>query len=282
MTVRDFLHNAIRTLTEAHCDTPRLDAEVIIAHFLNKDRSWLYAHGDEEIAAPVHQQLAALIARRAQREPVAYITGQREFFGLSFKVTPDVLIPRPETELLVEHALQRFPRNSSAPQHIVEVGTGSGCIAISIAVHRPLAHITATDISSAALKVAQRNAYIHDVAPQIDFVQGDLLAGYNAPIDLLLSNPPYIASNEMAVLKPDVADYEPAISLTDSSNGLSIIERLLIEGCPIIRTNGALLIEIGAAQGSAVLAMAQTCCPTGTFNIEPDLAGRDRLLVGQF
>jgi len=277
--VQSLLQKAIRLLTEAGCDTPRLDAEVIFAHTLEQDRSWLYAHNNDTLPDTISQQLIQLIQRRVRREPVAYIIGQREFFGLTFKVTPDVLIPRPETELLVEQAIQLTQKTRPL---IVDVGTGSGCIAISLAVQMAGALVIATDVSSKALVVAQRNARRHSVETRIHFKHSDLLSGLEGPVDLLVSNPPYISATEMNTLAPEVALYEPSAALTDASTGLSIIEKLLGGVSAIIGQDGLLLVEFGANQGQQVLQLAQTICPQACFEIKPDLAGLDRLLIGRF
>lgn len=277
--LKALLRQAILTLTQAGCDTPRLDAEVIFAHLLNQERSWLYAHGDGLLSEATAQALAAAIQRRARREPVAYITGRREFFGLIFEVTPEVLIPRSETELLVERALSLL---GAGPALVVDVGTGSGCIAISLAVHRPLARIVAMDISAGALNVARRNVRRHGVLERLRFIQADSLAGLKGPFDLLVSNPPYISAHEIESLMPEVAHYEPRLALTDGDTGLSIVERILAQAPTLLKPGGALLLEFGAAQGVAVLDLAGANCPGAIFKIERDLAGRDRLLVGRF
>jgi release factor glutamine methyltransferase len=282
MQVRELLNEAIRQLNTAGVETPRLDAEVIFSHVLDQDRSWLYAHSHDIMSIELRDRLTPLIQRRAAREPVAYILGQREFFGLTFEVTPAVLIPRPETELLVEEAL-RLVRNQTAAKlgFIVDVGTGSGCIVVTLAVHLPQAQFVAVDLSAEALIVARRNAQRHGVLDRIQFVQGDLLAGIGGPLPLIVSNPPYIAENELPALAPEIIDYEPLLALTDHSTGLSVIERLLLAAVDRLGSEGALLIELGAGQGSGVLDMAQSLWPTVSLQILKDLAGHDRLLVGQ-
>ena len=277
--IKHCLQKAIGQLQAAGCDTPRLDAEVILAFVLERDRSWLYAHNDEVVPEWLAKQYEGLIQRRMRREPVAYIIGQREFFGLSFAVTPAVLIPRPETELLVERALQLAPKTNGL---IVDIGTGSGCIAIALARHLPQVQIMATDISAAALMVARRNARRHGVVDRVMFAQCHLLAALAGPVDLLVVNPPYIAVAELARLAPEVAYYEPRLALTDADTGLSLIEQLLKEAPKIIKPAGWLLLEFGADQGDQVLDMARLHSPQAEFEVVQDLAGRDRLLLGQF
>lgn len=277
--VKALLQQAIIALSEAGCDAPRLDAEVIFAYVLQQDRSWLYAHSDEAIAQVVAEAFERCIQRRAKREPVAYITGRREFFGLTFEVTPHVLIPRPETELLVEETLQLLKQEKPL---IADVGTGSGCIAVSLALHLPGATIIATDVSVDALAVARRNAIRHGVAKRIYFIQDDLLASLNRPIDVLVSNPPYISAGELKTLAPEVRHYEPQFALTDGGSGLSIIERLLATAATVVKPGGFLLLELGAGQGVQVLSLARARCLKAGFEIKQDLAGRDRMLVGSF
>ena len=274
--LKSVLQQAIHRLIAAQCATPRLDAEVMLAHLLQRDRSWLYAHNMDELSPEVARQFEQAVQRRMQREPVAYITGQREFYGLSFEVTPDVLIPRPETEHLIEEALTRL--TMPAPR-VIDIGTGSGCIAVTLAAHRPNAFVIATDYSAAALRVARRNARRHNVTGNVALVQADLLAGFCRPVTMIVSNPPYITAAEMPTLSPEVQRYEPPAALTDNAYGLSIIERLLIEAPPLLRPGGILLIEFGADQGPQIQQLARTHCPNARSTIKPDLAGRDRLLV---
>ena len=277
--VKSVLQQAILTLSLAGCDTPRLDAEVILAHLLTQERSWLYAHSYDLLSEAMVQAFAEAIQRRVKRAPVAYITGEREFFGLAFEVRPAVLIPRPETELLVEQAIQLIGHR---PSLVVDVGAGSGCIAIALALHCSQARLVATDISSDALHIARRNAARHGVADRLYFIQTDLLAGLKGPVDLLASNPPYISTSEMETLTPEITQYEPRLALTDGGTGLSIIAKILAEAPAIIRPGGVLLLEFGAGQGPQVLRLAQTYSPAAAFEIKPDLAGRDRLLMGRF
>ncbi|MFQ5578277.1 MAG: peptide chain release factor N(5)-glutamine methyltransferase, partial [Anaerolineae bacterium] len=269
--------SAIRTLSSARCPTPRLDAEVLLAHVLQTNRAWLHAHRNDPLAPDAARAYSRLIQRRARHEPVAYITGEREFFGLSFEVTPAALIPRPETELLVELALERLPPGAVA----VDVGTGSGCIAVSLAVHAPAARLIATDISAAALALARQNARRHGVARRITFVQTNLLAGVILPADVIVSNPPYISAADMQTLPPGVKQYEPSLALHGGDTGLRLIKELLRRALPALKTGGWLLVEIGAAQRQPALALAKALCPQAEFWVKKDLAGRDRVLLGR-
>ena len=281
MQVRDLLNEAIHQLNSAGVDTPRLDAEVIFSYMLDQDRSWLYAHSHDIMSTELRERYAQLIQRRVEREPVAYITGQREFFGLTFEVTPAVLIPRPETELLVEEALRLVRSQTGSRQGLItDVGTGSGCIAVTLAVHLPQTQFLAVDLSAEALAVARRNAQRHGVLERIQFVQGDLLAGINGPFQLIISNPPYIAEDELPTLAPEIINYEPHLALTDHRTGLTVIERLLRAAFDRVHPKAGLLIELGTGQGQPVLDLAQSLWPTARLKILKDLAGHDRLLVG--
>lgn len=281
--IEGLLRQAVADLAAAGCDTPRLDAELIFAHVFKQNRSWLYAHNRDGVSANEQQQIQALIQRRLHREPLAYLVQHQEFYGLSFKVTPAVLIPRPETEMLVDLALQHA---MEPPGHLLDVGTGSGCIAVAIARHLPQAQVIATDLSAKALKVAHYNVESHQLTSRISLVQADMLTGLlstvTAPINLIVSNPPYIASQEIGSLAPEVRHYEPLLALTDAADGLRLIRQLLSQASQILPPNGLLLVEIGSDQGQAVLQLAQTLCPQASFQIKPDLAGRDRVLQGCF
>ncbi|MEM7033385.1 MAG: peptide chain release factor N(5)-glutamine methyltransferase [Chloroflexota bacterium] len=273
------LREAITRLTEAGCESPRLDAEVLYAHGLGQDRSWLYAHNQDTISSQDYHRIQALIDRRACREPVAYITRHRAFFGLDFIVTPAVLIPRPETELLIEFVLEH-----SSCQHpqIVDVGTGSGCIAISLATQMPTARIVALDISFEALVIAKQNVHKHAVSSQVQLVQANLTDSLCPAVDILISNPPYISSSEMDAVSPDIYQHEPHLALTDDDDGLRLIHKLLSDASRVILPKGLLLMEIGSRQGQAVLDLAHRLCPTAKFEIKADLSGRDRVLLGRF
>lgn len=267
----DVADQAARRLVAAGfaIEDARTDAGVLVRAVLGwTSATWLARRRDsapDDLAA----RLDPLIVRRARREPVAYITGEREFYGRTFRVTPDVLIPRPETELVVETALgklkiagpaagggpstSRGPGRQAAPRTI-EVGTGSGCIAISIACERPDVEITATDISPAALAVARDNADRLG-AGRVEFVEGSLLAGLPGPWDVIVSNPPYIARTDRAALPTDVRDYEPDAALFGGDDGLDVIRALIAEAASTLRPGGALIMEIGAGQADVVSAM---------------------------
>lgn len=225
--------------------TARLDAELLLLRVLGRDRVWLLTHPEATLNLEQLRQYQSWIARRAQHEPIQYILGEQEFYGLAFHVTPDVLIPRPETEHLVEAALERTPRASTV--RICDVGTGSGAIAVALAHTLPLSEVTALDVSAAALAVAQDNATRHGVTARMRFLQSDLLAAVRGEsYDVIVSNPPYVAESE--VLEPQVRDYEPHSALFSGPTGLEIYQRLIPEACQALLPGGWLLLEIGHGQ----------------------------------
>ena len=225
------------------------DAELLLMRTLGKDRAWLLTHPDAPIAPSHLAQYKTWINRRQKQEPIQYILGEQEFYGLVFHVTRDVLIPRPETEHLVEAALERLPGNT--PLRIADIGTGSGIIAIALAHKLPQAKITALDISAKALAVAKENAARHNVAERIDFRESDLLkAVAGETFDAIVSNPPYVSTNEK--LEQQVRDYEPAAALYAGETGLDIYRRLIPQAKTALKPNGWLLMEIGHSQRDAL------------------------------
>ncbi len=273
------LKQATDALAAAGCDTPRLDAEVLLAHALDRDRAWLYAHPEQILSPHQLDVYQTLVSRRARREPVAYLTGHKEFFGLEFIVTPDVLIPRPESEQLVELALHWVAATSPSPI-IADVGTGSGAIAVTLAVHLPQAHVVATDTSPDALVVAQRNAACHGVGDRVRYVQGDLLAPLAGRYTyFIVANPPYLSQTELAAAPPEVACWEPRAALDGGPDGLFVIRHLLAMAADRWHPDSALLVEIGASQGGEVLKLARRHFPRATVEIARDYAERDRTLV---
>ena len=231
---------------------PRRDAELILAHVLGCDQTALLTH-PERLLSPVEaDQFESLLKRRLANEPVQYLTGTQEFFGLLFEVTPDVLIPRPETEHLVEAVLERF--DPEANLRIVDVGTGSGAIAIALAHALPRSLVTALDLYPAALEVARRNAERHGVIDRVTLLQSDLLAAAgSAGFDVVVSNPPYIADGE--VLEPQVANYEPRSALYAGPTGLEVYERLIPQARSVLIPQGWLMMEIGYGQQPALEAL---------------------------
>jgi release factor glutamine methyltransferase len=252
-SVHERLSEARRVLAAAGIDPEEaaLDAEVLARHVLGWDRAALVARWREPAPASFEQRLAPLIARRAAREPVAYITGHREFWGLDFEVTPDVLIPRPETELIVEEAV-RYARETHPPRVIVDIGTGSGCIAVALAHEFPSARVIATDLSPAALAVAGRNTERLGVSPRVRLVRSDLLDEVATVADLIVSNPPYVPDADAPGLQPEV-HYEPAAALFGGKgDGLDLIRRLLVSAATFLSADGRLITEFGFGQEAAL------------------------------
>jgi release factor glutamine methyltransferase len=234
-------------------ESPRLDAEVLLAHARGCQRIELYTAFEEEPSEAVRTAFRELVGKRAKGAPVAYLVGRREFFSLNFEVTPDVLIPRPETETLVVRAIDLAKTYGPSPR-IADVGTGSGIIAVTMAKRVNSSQLTAIDISSAALVVAQRNAERHGVSERIEFIESDLFTKVPAEVkfDLVLSNPPYVSSNEMATLPADVRDFEPHLALDGGVNGTEIIERLVPQAAERLQSGGWLLMEVGATNAKLV------------------------------
>ncbi|MDQ6960212.1 MAG: peptide chain release factor N(5)-glutamine methyltransferase, partial [Mariprofundaceae bacterium] len=246
MTVREVLRSTSLTLQQAGCSAPRLDAELLLAKVLECDRAWLIAHANNDVPVDVRKAHAALVERRHQREPLAYITGEKEFWSRLFFVTPDVLIPRPETEHLIETIMEYFP-DTGKPYHFCDIGTGSGCIAITLACEYPNAHVSATDISEKALRISRRNAGRYGVASRIRFRKGDMFAALNdhdGPFDAIISNPPYVALDEMHALEAEL-DYEPRDALTDGADGLMFLRHLLKASPVWLGPKGVLVVETG-------------------------------------
>lgn len=233
-------------------ETPRLDAEVLLAHALGCRRIELYTRFDEEASEEARDRLRPLARRRLDGCPVAYLVGIKEFFSLEFEVSPDVLIPRPDTETLVTEALQRVQKMDSPA--VLDMGTGSGNIAIALARHCQTAQVVAVDISGAALEVARRNAERLGVAERIEFIESDLFASVpqDRRFDLIVSNPPYVATEEWDGLDRGIRDFEPRIAVDAGPGGFGVIERLIAGACRFLKTGGTLLVEVGERQAQAV------------------------------
>jgi release factor glutamine methyltransferase len=254
MTVREAIAWAAEQLSASQhlrSDAYR-DAARLLLHTLGISRAQLLANPEDTLSPEQYVSFERLIARRITHEPIQYITGEQEFFGLPLRVTPAVLIPRPETEHLVEAVLARLDR--SAPLAIVDIGTGSGAIAIALASHLPAARVIATDISPAALEVAVENAARNHVADRIRFIESDLLEALapDAPFDAVVSNPPYVAFADGKDLHPQVRDFEPATALFATGNGLDVYRRLIPQAHAVLKPNGILALEIGEGQQTAI------------------------------
>lgn len=269
----------VKLLTEmgaafsAFSPSPRLDAQLILMKVLGVDRSWLAAHAEVCLSPQQSGEAARLTAAYQAGQALPYLLGQWEFYGRSFWLTPAVLIPRPETELLIERALQGRARQA------VDIGTGSGCIAVTLAAEIPDLQLIAVDLSAAALEVAQQNARRYAVQDRVRLIQSDLGSALGGGFDLLCANLPYIPLADLETL--EVARREPRLSLDGGPDGLSLIRRLLADLPRLLSHEGLALLEIGAGQGDAVLQHARQWLPEADSSLQCDLAGHDRLLVIQ-
>ena len=254
---------------------PRHEALALVAHAIGRDAVWLIAHDTDEAPDDLSQKADSFVRRRAAGEPMAYITGEREFFGLPLHVTPDVLIPRPETELLVEFALDKLPKHG----RLLDIGTGSGAIAVAVARHRPDAQVFASDISDKALAVARSNALRHNV--NVTFVESDGLNAFaeQETFDVIISNPPYIADGDPHLSQGDLR-FEPKVALACGPDGLDLIRPLTLHVGPRLRLGGWWACEHGYDQGSACLALWRQAGFRSVSNIA-DLAGIFRVCAGQ-
>jgi release factor glutamine methyltransferase len=295
--IRRALKEGMATLRASRVPSHTLAAELLLMHALTRDRTWMYTHAEALLESAEAEKYYALIARRAAGEPTQYLTGKQEFWGLEFEVTPAVLIPRPETEHVMEAALAGLgPRglkihmDTGLPREkllVADVGTGSGCLAVSLAYELPHADVFATDISAPALEVARRNATRHAVADRINFVQADLLAPFlrpslttspsPLPFDLIVSNPPYVASNEADQLQREVRDHEPREALFGGPTGVEIYARLIEQAGTLLRSGGILVLELGynSAEHVRTILAAGKCWTNVTFT--NDLAGIPRV-----
>jgi release factor glutamine methyltransferase len=267
-TVGDLLKQGIAKL-QGVSGTPRSDVQTMIAHVIDKPREYIIAHTEAVLTADQLHTFEKLLTLRSRGMPLAYIVGRRAFFDRDFRINPHVLIPRPETEHVVEEALEWV---KGRPVQLVDVGTGSGVIALTLAAKLPNAQVLATDVSAAALLVARENAA---GLQNVTFIQGDLLAPLHGSFDVICANLPYIATGEMNVL--DVAKFEPHVALDGGGDGLVLIRKLLDQAPSRLAKPGLLLMEHGADQGPAVAELAQKAFPDANVRIVKDLAGLDRV-----
>lgn len=280
-TVGELLQWTEKFFAQKGLESPRLDAQVLLAHVLGCDRIHIYTRFDESTADDRRTQFRDLVRRRVEGCPVAYLVGRKEFYQLAFEVTPAVLIPRPATEAVVLAALERA-KPLSAPR-ILDVGTGSGCIAISIAKQHLGAQIIATDVSEEALVVARRNAETLGTSSRLSVVRSDLFAelARDDAFDLIVSNPPYVRSGDIAQLSADIRDHEPRLALDGGADGFAVIDRLLAEAPSRLRPGGWLVIEIGADQPDEMLARLNTISDLVDGQILPDRDGHARVAVAR-
>ena len=273
MTLQTALQQACKLLEEAGIPAPRLTAEVLLCHALGRERAYLYSHPEAELSDLVRLHYGRYLHERLAGKPTQYITGLQEFYGRDFLVTPDVLIPRPETE----HVVETCPGSSPPPRRIVDVGCGSGAIAVTLSLEMH-AEVVATDISIAALAVAAKNA--KKLNARVEFVACDLASAFApASLDLVVSNPPYVALADAPGLQREVRDYEPHVALFAGETGLEIYARLVQEAERVLRPGGALVMELGFKASEAVRAMLGPLWQD--VQILPDLAGIPRVLIAR-
>tara|TARA_B100001142_G_C14341207_1_gene657952 strand:+ start:1777 stop:2616 length:840 start_codon:yes stop_codon:yes gene_type:complete len=274
MKIKDNLNISGELLMKSGSPDSRLEAEILLRHVLKIDRATMFSNLENVLDNKQENDIAELVQRRLANEPLSYITGTREFYSLDFQITSDVLIPRQETETLVDEVIKISKEN---PLKIVDVGTGSGAIAIALAVNLPLAKIIATDISVDALHVAESNTKMNDVFSRINFKQGNLLDVLDEKVDVIVSNPPYIPSNQIEHLQPEVKK-EPHIALDGGSDGLEYIRQLIGNCSENLNDNGHIFIEIDPSQSEEVLEIADTHFPDAITAIIKDLSQDNRVL----
>jgi len=275
---------------------PRLEAEILLAHALGTERIGLYLAYERQVEADARARFREWVQRRAEGEPTRYLVGGCEFMSLAFKVGSGCLIPRPETELVVEEVMAQCGKtrgrapvaedaSAGAAVAVVDLCTGCGCVAVSVAVHMPQSNVVATDLSAPALAMARANAVAHGVGDRVTFLEGDLYDALGAagalPVDFLVANPPYVAEAEWETLQPEIRNHEPREALVAGPEGTEVIERI-VQGAPAhLAPGGTLLVEIGAGQGPAVQNMAAGVCGLVDVEIRKDYAGHDRMLVAR-
>ncbi len=279
-TGTDALRRGISALRAAGIEDPAVEAELLLRHVTGLDRTALFLRLPQTLSADNQRGFLKLLGERASHKPAAYITGHREFYGLDFHVEPGVLIPRPETELVVEQCLclarERLRRQE--PVTLVDVGTGSGAIAIAVAKHLPAVEVLASDLSQAALVIAGYNAKRLRVAGRVRFLPGDLLDAVHGPVDIVAGNLPYIPTAVWATLAPEVRDFEPRQALDGGADGLDLIRRLLAQLRGRVRPGGSVVLEIGYDQGESLRHLAaEVAC--ARCEILKDLSGRDRVAL---
>jgi len=274
MTLKQALKRAREIFVANNIEDARLESELLLRHTLNISQTQLYLDINQELSPKQEKAFWHVVKRRLNGEPTAYITGHREFYGLDFYVDPNVLIPRPESELLVEKALQlaqHYPRVT-----IAEIGTGCGAIAVSLALDLPQAKIYATDISAPALKVARANCQKHGVINRVSLLLGDMLEPLPEPVDLIVANLPYVRKSEL--LQISTLDFEPSLALNGGPDGLERIRQLSRQLNDKLRPEGYLLLEIGQGQGNAVTTFLSSLFTSAKIEVTPDLSGTDRVV----
>ena len=277
--LRTVIQDTHQKLESAGIPDARLEAEVMVMNVLRMPRQAIFAEQEREVSEQQQVALDELLKRRYTREPLAYILGQREFYGINVVLTPAVLIPRPESEGLVEHALfMAMMGMESTDLTIADVGTGSGAIAINLAMHLPMGRIFAVDISDSVLDVAAYNIRAHGVGDRVSLAIGDLLDAVPEPLDLIVANLPYIPTDRISTLQPEVQK-EPVLALDGGADGLDLIRRLWAQAENNLQRHGIILLEMDPDQVPVVAELALQHFPKGSTDVEQDLAGMDRILV---
>jgi release factor glutamine methyltransferase len=261
-------------------DEAEIDARVLAEHLLGWDAARFFSSANQEEPEGFAVDYERLVARRAAREPVAYIVGRQEFWGLSFEVSPAVLIPRPETELIVETSLELFPERL-ANVTIADVCTGSGCLAVALACERPQARLAAIDISGAALDVARLNAVRHGVGDRVRFVRANILDCVTDCFDLIVANPPYVPDGERASLQPEVRDHEPELALFGGRDGLAVVRRLVEQAPSRLNDRGVLIFEFGVAQAEPIGGLISATEGLTMIDVRRDLQGIPRTVIAR-
>ena len=277
--VRETIRETNQTLEVAGIPDARLEAEVMVMTVMRMTRQNIFAEQESEVPANSAQDLAGIVAQRLERTPLAYILGYREFYGINVVVTPDVLIPRPETEGIVEHTLfMALMGMETRELTIADVGTGSGAIAVNLAIHLPAARIYAVDVSEPALDVAAYNIRAHSVADRVRLGHGDLLEPLPEPVDLIVANLPYIPTSRIGTLQPEVQQ-EPQMALDGGPDGLELVRRLMAQAPEKLNSPGIILLEMDPEQFPAAEALALEQFPDAEITAEQDLSHRNRIMV---
>ncbi len=279
MTVREALAKGTDILRNAGIEAPAVDAGVMLCHVLDCDRTWLYAHGEEEMDAAGMEKYAFALSKRSSGMPVQYVTGRQEFMGLDFHVGPGVLIPRQDTEIIVERAIE-IGRGFGSGVKILEIGTGSGCIAVSLAYFLKDCFVAAVDVSEKALEIARLNAISNGVAGRIEFIRSNLFDSLHmSGFDMIVSNPPYIRHEEILQLERKVRDFEPLLALDGGMDGLAFYRRITAKAPGFLKEKGYLAFEVGIDQAADVANLMKGCF--AGITIAKDLAGIERVVTGQ-
>ncbi len=278
MTLRQALGQATEALLSHDIEDASLEAEVLLRHCLSLTPAQLYSEPQRELTAEQEGCFWDSVERRLAREPLAYIIGRREFYGLDFYVDRRVFIPRPESELLVEQCLELARHLPGRRRLIADVGTGCGAIAVSLALNLPQAELYAIDISVTALEVARLNCQRHGVAPQLHLLRGDMLQPLTVPVDIIVANLPYISESDFSWLSAEVSNFEPTLALAGGGDGLDGVRRLLSQAGGKLRNGGSLLLEVGWGQGAGAMALAHNHFPSAMVELLRDLGGVNRVV----